>query len=252
LAVVLILLVWTGCRQENPMSTGTPVAAEIPTPEIGEGHRYSVTGDVEFIWNGGAGHEPVVQEASRRAFLAIVAFEPTATRPACGSATYTVTDRYGAVHRQIVVAVEDVRIDAPTKKTWYRGVVVSDTKGCSGGPDGGHDSGCSGDTGGCTDDHDHTEGGCTGDDGHDTGHDGGCSGGNGHNGGPNASGRSCRVGQYFVGRAHDLGTPAMAGDGIAWKWFDADDPGLPTMDSLDTWPHLCRKSLLGGNIAVHI
>jgi len=40
-------------------------------------------------------------------------------------------------------------------------------------------------------------------------------------------------------------------DGITWKWFDAADDRLPTLDDLDTWPHLCRKTILGGNLVIH-
>lgn len=138
--------------------------------------------------------------------------------------------------------------------------------GCSG-SDGGCDTdhdhvdgGCSGTDGSCGSDHDHVDGGCSGSDGHDGGHDGGCSGGGGSCGGHSGSsggsarvnGRSCRVGQALAGKAHDGGTPAVGVDGITWKWFDADDPALPSLDDIATWPHLCGKTITGGNLVVHV
>jgi len=63
------------------------------------------------------------------------------------------------------VNVTSVLIDETQNKGWFVGAVVSDTKGCGGNGQGGHDSGCS-----------DSEGGCSGDDsgGHTdacTGHD---------------------------------------------------------------------------------
>jgi hypothetical protein len=222
-----------------------------------------------------------------------------------------VSDAEGIVHRQIVVVLEGGRVDPVSSKAWYVGAVASDTKGCGGDGAGGHDAGCAGGgcdddhdhldggcsgtdgscgadhdhveggcsggsggcasdhdhvdggcggtDGGCASDHDHVDGGCSGSDGHDGGHDGGCSGSSGScgghdetsGGGNRVNGRTCRVGQILVGKAHDGGTPGISGDGITWKWFDADDPTLPSLDDITAWPHLCGKTILAGNIVVH-
>jgi len=66
------------------------------------------------------------------------------------------------------------------------------------------------------------------------------------------SGKSCRVGQIVAVKLHDNGSPAVENDGISWKWFDAEDPGRPSADSIPDWPHLCRKTILGGNATVHL
>jgi len=76
-------------------------------------------------------------------------------------------------------------------------------------------------------------------------------GGSGGMGGAQVSGRNCRVGQYFVGKAHDGGTPGTNGDGVTWKWFDAANPNVPVLEDLSTWSHLCAKTIIAGNIVVH-
>ena len=155
---------------------------------------------------------------------------------------------------------------------------------CGGHDPGGHDGGCSGGDGddhtegggarsdhtdgGCTDtDHtdggcsstDHTDGGCT-----DTDHtDGGCSGSD-HTGGSSGDhgsggdsgmgnplkGKNCRVGQIIAVKCHDGGTPAINGDGITWKWFSAEGSFLPSIFNTSDWPHLCKKTILEGNIRI--
>lgn len=171
---------------------------------------------------------------------------------------------------------------------WFEAIVVSDTKGCGGGSGpGGHEPGCPGSSGGggCEEDPD---GGCAGDDGgHDegcsgsggsggmggeeggcSGHDGtdegGCSGSGGSGGygepggnpsaGNPASGKYCRVGQHVVVKVHDGGTPGTAGDGIKWKWFaenSSSKPSLPVPGPF-TEPKLCKKTILGGNLVIHL
>lgn len=162
---------------------------------------------------------------------------------------------------------------------------------CSGHDSGGHDGGCSGSdgtdhSGGCSDndgtdhtdggcsnpDHstgDHTTGGCSGSDGtdhsdggcsnpdHSDGShtDGGCSGsdhsggGSGDTGG-NVKGKHCRIGQIIAVKCHDGSTPGTNGDGITWKWFSADN--APDITDPGSWPHLCKKSILEGNIKIHV
>lgn len=132
-----------------------------------------------------------------------------------------------------------------------------DDGGCSGSDGGTHDAGgCSGSDGtthtdgGCSGSNGttHTDGGCTGSDG--TSHDGGCAGGGG-GGGIHVSGSGSRVGQVLVIKMHDGGTPGAAGDGITWKWFAGEDPALPRITDLASWPHLCKKTILAGNLMIH-
>jgi len=174
-----------------------------------------------------------------------------------------------SVHRTISIDIDAVYVGtecAFLNKAWFKGVVTSDTKGCAGNGSGGHEIGCEG--GGCSGDEngDHTEG-CSGyDSGHDSGcsgddgetHEGGCSGsggqeGQGGNGGNGASGQNCRIGQILVVRVHDVGTPGINGDGITWKWFDPEDPKVFDYDINDVsnWQHLCKKTIVAGNLVVH-
>jgi len=145
------------------------------------------------------------------------------------------------------------------------------------GGDTGHDGGCSGsdgethDDGGCAGGMGGTDGGCGGSDGttHDDGgcsgddssHDGGCAGGGSGGGGAHVSGSGSRVGQFLAIKMHDGDTPATDGDGITWKWFAAgsapeirsDIAGYPDGYPEDyKWPHLCKKTILGGNLMIHL
>jgi hypothetical protein len=155
--------------------------------------------------------------------------------------------------------------------------------GCSGGDGDDHtDGGCSnpdhGDTdhtdGGCSNpdhtDTDHTDGGCSGTDHTDGGctdpdHSGGGCSGSDHTGGSPGDhgsggdsgmgnplkGKNCRVGQIIAVKCHDDGTPAIYGDGITWKWFSAEGSFVPSIFNTSDWPHLCKKTILEGNIMIH-
>ncbi len=118
--------------------------------------------------------------------------------------------------------------------------------GCS------HDDGSTTDEGGCSHDDGTTdEGGCSHDDGttHD---DGGCGGESGSSGGSQGGsdkggkGKECRVGQYVIVKIHDKGSPGTE-DGIAWKWYESLD-GFVIEDEPKK---LCKKTILGGNLAAH-
>jgi hypothetical protein len=137
--------------------------------------------------------------------------------------------------------------------------------GCSGSDGTTHtDGGCSGSdgtTGGCSgsDGTTHTDGGCSGSDG-STHTDGGCAGSGGGGGmGMHVSGSGSRVGQVLVVKMHDGATPAVDGDGITWKWFAAeqapqilDIPGVYPEGYATPWPHLCKKTIVGGNLVIHL
>jgi hypothetical protein len=192
-------------------------------------------------------------------------------QPAHGVFLFSVLNSIdSSLHRQITIDIDWVYVEENTNKAWFKGVVITDTKGCAGNGSGGHDGGCEG--GGCSGDEngDHTEG-CSG---HDSGHDSGCSGddgetheggcegsggqggqgGQGGNGGGGANGQNCRVGQILAVKVHDVGTPGTNGDGITWKWFDPDDGRVANQyleTGVNNWPHLCKKTILAGNLVVH-
>ncbi len=126
---------------------------------------------------------------------------------------------------------------------------TTDTDGGCAGDDTSHDGGCGGSDG--------TSGGCSGD---DTSHDGGCAGGGSGGSGGHVSGSGSRVGQFLAIKMHDGDTPAVDGDGITWKWFAAgaapqilDIAGVYPDGYADEykWPHLCKKTILGGNLMIH-
>ena len=52
-------------------------------------------------------------------------------------------------------------------------------------------------------------------------------------------------------KMHDGGTPGTNGDGITWKWFDPEADWVPTIENVEEWPHLCKKTIIGGNLVVH-
>lgn len=233
---------------------------------------YKATGTVEVMRanNNGNGNQ------SDKIMIAdFNAHESYDGQPAQGTFLFSVLDAIdSSLHRLITIDIDWVKIDEESNKAWFRGIVIADTKGCggNGGGSGGHDEGCE-DDGGCSGDEngDHTEG-CSG---HDSGHDSGCSGddgetheggcegsggqggqgGNGGNGGTGANGKNCRIGQILAVKVHDVGTPGTNGDGITWKWFDQDDDRVANQNleniGVNNWPHLCKKTILAGNLVVH-
>ncbi len=238
-------------------------------------------------------------------------------KDAKGKITLSVLNVDYTPHREIEADVLDVFVDESKNQAWIVGIVVSDTKGCAGNSEGGHETGCSSgshdDTGGGETDETTHDGGCSHDDTGttgDTGTDGGCSdsdgethddsggcsgggsdmggsdmggsdmggtehtdgetheegggsdmggsdmGGTDHGSGSESkgnplSGKNCRIGQVIAIKGHDGGTPGVNGDGITWKWFAADGEFVPSMDNMALWPHLCKKTILAGNIVIH-
>jgi len=206
---------------------------------------HKVTGSVEIAWKGNGGGQGEMTE-DPRIFVDISAFEAIPGKPAKGDLKIE-TWRESVLHRQIEANVIDVFVAPSQAKAWFITEVVSDTKACA--EHGGTGSGTH-EEGGC----DHDEGGgCEHEDGQDEGgHDDNCPGhesGSGGNGG--LSGSQCRIGQFMAVKVHDVTTPATDGDGLAWKWFAPDDIGLLDISDVDSWPHLCRKTILAGNLVVH-
>jgi hypothetical protein len=298
---LLILLVVAGCSEEIATPPPPSPSADLVAAAVPPGRAAHATGLVELVWKGSANAPAGAHgDSVRFAEAEFDLHEPEAGMPAKGTFTYRVVSGSGTVHREVTANIEGAAVEIGARKVWYIGRVVADTKGCNGGPGGGHDVACGGDTGGgCSDGHDdghdggcsdgHDEGGCTDGGGttvggcpdgthdeteggcpegsHDSGdtgcpdgtHDdveGGCPEGShpaGGTGGPSgATGRTCRVGQMIVGKAHDTGTPGAPYDGITWKWFLGDDPDLPSIDDVAAWPHLCRKEITGGNLVIHV
>lgn len=226
------------------------------------------TGSVEVLWKGGSkGKDIENRPDSIRAFFEFNAHEGNLHKAAKGNIYFLVTNPDLTPHREIKAEITGVQITG--EKAWFVAIVVSDSKGCGGDDQGGHESGCSGSDKheGGMDEVDPHDGGCTdggGDDGGCTdgaGDEGGCSGEDGHesdggNGSPGgdmgnpASGKNCRIGQVIAVKVHDAGTPGIY-DGITWKWFSPDASFLPSIDNIDNWPHLCKKTIIGGNLVVH-
>lgn len=234
-----------------------------------------VTGDVQVAWKGKGGSGMVEEK------LVFVSFDaqesvtsPSKKEPvsAKGYFFFSVLKSDNTVERNIEAKVLEVGFghhpDGP--KAWIFAEVTSDSKcgasdhsgcdgsdhtdgGCSDDDDGTHDGGCTHDTGsihddtgtdgGCDHDDTETDSGCDHDD-TDTDHDEGSGGKPDDNGG---KGKQCRVGQHVVAKMHDKGSPGIS-NGITWKWFDNLD-GF----SIESEPKsLCKKTILAGNLTVHI
>ncbi|TFH38970.1 MAG: hypothetical protein E4G95_02325 [Bacteroidia bacterium] len=245
------------------------------------------TGSVELDWMaGGKGGDKGNKPEELLAFFEFNAHEAGANGGPNGEIVFRVTEMDFTMHREIRAEVFDVLVKNDENRAWFVAMVVSDTKGCGGNDSGGHEAGCSDgghtdEEGGCSDDtshdagcsHDDTgegespggetgdtgcsddetdEGGCA-DSGTDEGHTGeegsGSPGGTGM--GNPLSGKNCRIGQLIAVKVHDVGTPGTAGDGITWKWFSPTADFVPSTENIPLWPHLCKKTIIAGNLVVH-
>jgi len=225
------------------------------------------TGSVEIIWKGGKkGSDMGNQPENLRAFFDFNANEDN-KNTGKGEVVFRVTAQDLTIHREIRANVLDVNFDIENR-SWFVARVISDSKGCNGGPGGeGHESGCSGEDdggcgddtehdGGCTDEHTTDEGGCADthtDEESCSGSDAGAEGGKpevtGSEGKGNPlSGKNCRIGQLIIVKVHDKATPGAAGDGLTWKWFA---PEYDYNISLEP-TSLCKKTIIGGNLVVHL
>ncbi len=352
LTAAFIMAVFTGCMDENisPLTdlNSSNAGFSASSMEGKSGRKLKqpkITGGVEIDWMGGKGMGTQMgnQPEDLLAFAEFEAFVPTDNWPVKGSFTYRVLNIDLTPHREIMARVtgvfigEEIKPNGQVKETaWIVGKVISDTKGCAGNGQGGHDPGCQG--GACSghdidghdegcsgsDGTDHTEGGCSGTDhtdggcsgsgmsgggsggsgmsggsggmggsdsgmsgggctdstheegcsgdhgseGGDTGmsgggctdstHEEGCSGDHGSGGsggeggmGNEVKGKNCRIGQIIAVKCHDGATPGVDGDGITWKWFSSTGTFVPDIDNKGEWPHLCKKTILEGNIMLH-
>lgn len=251
-ATLLILL--SGCQSDYLPPQHTDVLLDIRDNT----KPMKTTGTIEVLLPGGPAHMTVNSSqtngrngkkavksitVTKRAFVSFEAFEATEKAEAKGTFTFSIMQN-SILERAIEVNVMDVFIDPIEMNAWILGVVLSDTKPC--GEPREHGDGCSGD---------HPEGtscGGTEDGGHDEACLGEDHGGNPSGGGVNPTGKNCRIGQFLAINIHDGGTPAVKGDGIAWKWFSGLDTNLPDINSVDTWPHLCVKEIIAGNLDIHV
>lgn len=233
------------------------------------------TGSIQILWEGGGQNkETEVLPDLKPAFFNFDAHEGVSSMHAKGEISYQVLNEDLTVHREIKANVQDVLVDADLKKAWIIASVYYDSKSedddhCDHGDDGcTHDDeeGCSHeDDEGCTHDDEESsnhddgggcDGGCTHDD--EGGCDGGCShdddesceGGN-NGGSGKLSGKNSRVGQLIAVKVHDGGTPGARNDGITWRWYSTSGVFIPSIENYLDWPHLCKKTIIEGNLVVH-
>ena len=281
-AICLMLIITSAC-EEGQIIPGTGLTDEIFNMGAKKGAKVNqkplkVTGSVELTWKGAdKGSDKGNKPEDLLTFLDINAHEGPDQKNPKGEIVFTVLETDYTPHREIIAKVLDVKIahnKNGKKSAWVVAMVISDSKGCAGNGSlhddscGGssddpsnHDGGCShddSDDGGCSDDHtddggcsdDHTDdGGCSGSDSGPDTHGG--SPGGGDKGNP-LSGKNCRTGQIIALKAHDGGSPGMSRDGITWKWFDPNASFASGIGSISSWPHLCKKEIIGGNLVVHI
>ena len=272
-AICLMLIISSGCDMEQ-IIPGTGLTDDMFNVDAKKGAKakenpLKVTGSVELLWKGAdKGSKKGNKPEELLTFLDIVAIEGTVNKDPKGEIVYTVLETDLSLHREIIAEVLEVKIaldDENRKRAWVVAMVVSDSKGCAGDGHSGHDDAC----GGSSDDDTSHDGGCSHDDSDDGGcsddhtDDGGCSGSDSgtdtHGGSPGGedkgnpmSGKNCRTGQIIVLKMHDGGSPGMSRDGITWKWFDPNALFVPGMGNISSWPHLCKKVIIGGNIVVHV
>jgi len=277
LAICMLIMITAGC-DEDQIIPGTGTTDEFIQMDARKGAKIQpmkITGFVELVWKGeNKGGDMGNKPDELRTFMDITAIEGTANINPRGELVFTVLETDLSPHREIRAQILDVKIDPYAykgSKGYVIAVVTYDSKGCAGNGSGGHEDSCVGSgedpsshDGGCsheeTDDeggtmHDETdEGGCT----HDETDEGGCSGSDDHGGstgsdgkGNPASGKNCRVGQILALKTHDMGTPGILTDGIAWKWYDPSS--YPSMEEISApkFP-LCKKEIIEGNIFIHI
>ena len=274
-SIFFTLFLVFGC--ENPAEEFEPKIQDELSSRPASLKASKITGSVQVAWKGKGGSGMVEEKlvfVSFDAHESVTSASKKGLIPSKGLFNFSVFKSDYTPEREIVAKVLDVGFSSPLDKKcgWFFAEVISDTK-C----DSSDNSGCS--------DSDHTDGGCSHDDGDDATHDEGCShdtgtehddtgteGGCDHSdtetdagcdhddtgtehdegsgGKPDdkgGKGKQCRVGQYVVAKMHDKGSPGIY-DGITWKWFENLD-GF----SVGSEPKsLCKKTILAGNLTVHM
>lgn len=261
-AICLMLCISMGCDMEQiiPWTGITDESRSLDARKSSkaDANPLKATGSVELKWKGvDKGSNKGNKPEDLLTFLDIVAIEGTAYKDAIGEIVFTVLETDLSPHREIIAEVLDAKIALVEnkKKAWVVARVISDSKGCAGGGHSGHDDACGGSSddhsshdGGCSDDHT-DDGACAGSDSGTDTH--GASPGGEDKGNP-LSGKNCRIGQIIALKMHDGGSPGMSRDGITWKWFDPNASFVPAIENRSTWPHLCKKEIIEGNLVVHL
>lgn len=220
------------------------------------------TGSVNVFWESGGQKNEIVGRADyQQALFQFDAHEEMNERDPKGEILLQVFEDGIVLHREIKATVKDVLIDPVQKKAWFTGIVYYDSKsheddlcdhedgGCShdDGEECSHDDGeeCGGSDGSCShDEGEGCDGGCSHDDEEPC--EGGSEGGSGK-----LSGKNNRVGQLIAVKVHDGSTPGEDEDGITWRWFSSDGSFVPSIENISQWPHLCKKTIVEGNLVIH-
>lgn len=247
-----LLLVFASCGQLQPSRQQIDAAVR------GLGPVPKATGGLDIQWLGGKGKE-VAPGEEKLAAVDFAWFEGRGETPAKGYFHYVVHNSDGTLHREITAEVTDdaktgVLVDEATATAYFVGVVTSDSKKTASG-EGAMGSGAE-DEGGCGEATD--EGTCTGGGENETG----CSGDGTEpdkQDPPHPPGSGTRLGEYIAAKVQDVATPGAGQDTISWNWFYANpDPKEhpnalepPAIDPQTSWPALCTKTILGGNLVVH-
>lgn len=227
------------------------------------------TGSVQFLWKGGGQNNGKEMEELADNMLAFIDFNAHKEVPGQdpkGEVVFRILDKDSVLHREIRANVQNVFIDPVQSKAWLIASVYYDSKGLENDQCNDENGGCShDDDGGC--DHEDEEesshdGGCTHDDGEECSdsEEGGCThddegscegGGEGGSGSTHLSGKNSRIGQIMAVKVHDGGSPGAVYDGITWKWFSSTGTFIPAIENISQWPHLCKKTIMEGNLVVH-
>jgi len=251
-AIILLIVGTTACEKEQilPDSATAEQSGILKGAASKNKSGHKATGSVELIWKGATkGSDKGNKPDDLQVFFEFNAHEGKSGNAPKGELVYRVLEADASLHREIKAEVYDVSFDMEKKRALIHAMVFSDSKGCSGDDNGGHDSNCSSgehddseggcshddlggddpthDEGGCShddtggDDPTHEEGGCSQDDtdGDDVIHDEGCSGEDDHGGGMGGSPGGADKGNPTSGKNCRLGQT------IALKVRDLGTPG---------------------------
>ena len=191
----------------------------VATADAGNGAGDKITGSltIEHVGN----HADAIPGSAR---VELNAFEETSRHPARGALHLEISNAAGDLERRITVRVTDVRVEGTGGA--FLGIVTLDQRFGTSTTEPGHDTG-----------HDEP--------GHDTGHGSDQAGPGDH-----ATGKD-RTGQLMAVKVIDRGSPGQI-DTLDWKWFVADTMELMDLIVLDSLCDKGPKSILDGNLTVHL
>ena len=254
---LLFILMLLGCDDDSLMPSSVDGQDAILSSKNQEKvDAFKATGDVEvtFFSNPGGhenGNENISKEGKQRfANVVFNAHEGDLKKEAKGNIEITMKNKEGMVKRILFANVYEVKVDPSANEARFLAEVISDVRSDEG--DSGHeDSGeehtgqgsMNGQNGGNHTDGSHSDGDETHD---DSDHGGGC------NSDDEEHGNQSRVGQTLGVKVYDGGSPGTSGDTIGWKWFSANNPNIPSLDSNGEWEEMCLKEIIAGNLVVHL